>query len=124
MLLSVYLSINLSVLISVCLSICLSVLLSDYSCAAVLFMTDCYHLSICVTISLACLVTMHALRTAPSHRHDQDLFTVMSHTRAAAAHSNGFYRDEIIPVEGEGYREGYSDVERDIVRDIGRDIVV
>jgi len=33
-------------------------------------------------------------------RHDQDEFTVMSHTRAAAAHSNGFYRDEIIPVEG------------------------
>jgi len=29
----------------------------------------------------------------------------MSHTRAAAAHSNGFYRDEIIPVEGEGYSD-------------------
>jgi len=34
-------------------------------------------------------------------RRDQDEFTVMSHTRAAAAHSNGLYKDEIIPVEGE-----------------------
>ena len=33
-------------------------------------------------------------------RHDQDEFTVMSHTRAAKAHKNGIYQNEIIPVDG------------------------
>jgi len=33
-------------------------------------------------------------------RRDQDEFTVMSHTRAAAAHANGLYKDEIVPVDG------------------------
>ena len=98
------------------LSIYLSVLLSDYGCAVVLFMTDCYHLSCCT--ALACY---HTCSTYCSYRYDQDEFTVMSHTRAAAAHSNGFYRDEIIPVEGEGYseggRKGYREGGRDIVRE-------
>ena len=33
-------------------------------------------------------------------RRDQDEFTVMSHTRAAKAHADGIYKDEIIPVRG------------------------
>ena len=97
-------------------------LLSDYGCAAVLFMTDFYHLSCCA--ALACY---HACSTYCSHRHDQDEFTVMSHTRAAAAHSNGFYRDEIIPVEGEGYGDIVRGIEREGgskgYREGGRDIV-
>ncbi len=33
-------------------------------------------------------------------RRDQDEFTVMSHTRAAAAHANGLYKDELFAVDG------------------------
>ncbi len=33
-------------------------------------------------------------------RRDQDEFTVMSHTRAAAAHANGMYKDELFAVDG------------------------
>lgn len=33
-------------------------------------------------------------------RQQQDEFTVLSHTRAAAAHAAGLYKDEIIPVDG------------------------
>jgi len=33
-------------------------------------------------------------------RQDQDEFTVRSHTMAAAAHADGFYKDEIMPYKG------------------------
>ena len=33
-------------------------------------------------------------------RQEMDEFTVLSHTRAAKAHSAGMYKDEIIPVDG------------------------
>lgn len=33
-------------------------------------------------------------------RKDQDEFAVLSHVRAAAAHKNGLYKDEVIPVDG------------------------
>jgi len=39
-------------------------------------------------------------------RADCDEFTVLSHTRAAAAHSKGLYKDEIIPVDGKVAENG------------------
>ena len=33
-------------------------------------------------------------------RQSQDEFTVMSHTRAAKAHADGLYKEEIVPVDG------------------------
>lgn len=39
-------------------------------------------------------------------RHDQDEFTVMSHTRAAKAHKDGIYLNEIIPVDGSSEENG------------------
>lgn len=39
-------------------------------------------------------------------RQDQDEFTVMSHTRAAAAHEAGLYKDEIVPVDGNVVENG------------------
>lgn len=39
-------------------------------------------------------------------RKDQDEFTVMSHTRAAKAHKDGIYKDEIIPVNGSSEENG------------------
>ena len=39
-------------------------------------------------------------------RKDQDEFTVMSHTRAAKAHVDGIFNDEIIPVNGSSEENG------------------
>ena len=39
-------------------------------------------------------------------RKDQDEFTVLSHTRAAAAHANGMYKDELVPVDGKLVENG------------------
>jgi len=39
-------------------------------------------------------------------RADQDLYTVMSHTRAAAGHANGLYDDEIFAVDGSKLENG------------------
>jgi len=39
-------------------------------------------------------------------RADQDEYTVMSHTRAAEAHAQGMYKDEIIPVDGKVTENG------------------
>jgi acetyl-CoA acyltransferase len=33
-------------------------------------------------------------------RHDQDEFTVRSHSSAAKAHADGWYKDEIVPING------------------------
>ena len=41
-------------------------------------------------------------------RRDQDEFCVMSHTRAAKAHAEGLYVDEIIPVDGNVTENGLS----------------
>jgi len=48
-------------------------------------------------------------------RQDQDEFTVRSHTNAAKAHQDGFYKDEIVPYQGsteENGIKGESTVER------------
>jgi acetyl-CoA acyltransferase len=37
---------------------------------------------------------------------DQDEFTVMSHLRAAKAHSDGLYADELVPVDGRSVENG------------------
>ena len=39
-------------------------------------------------------------------RHDQDEFTVMSHTRAAKAHKDGIYKNEVLPVDGSSEENG------------------
>ena len=39
-------------------------------------------------------------------RAEQDEFTVLSHTRAAKAHADGMYADEIIPVDGKTVENG------------------
>jgi len=39
-------------------------------------------------------------------RQDQDEYTVMSHTRAAKAHADGLYEDEIFPIEGNKTENG------------------
>jgi acetyl-CoA acyltransferase len=39
-------------------------------------------------------------------RREQDEFTVLSHIRAAAAHKNGLYKDELIPVDGKVEENG------------------
>jgi len=39
-------------------------------------------------------------------RHAQDEFTVLSHTRAAKAHADGLYVDEIVPVDGKTAENG------------------
>jgi acetyl-CoA acyltransferase len=39
-------------------------------------------------------------------RTSQDEFTVLSHTRAAAAHAAGLYKDEIVPVDGSSVENG------------------
>ena len=39
-------------------------------------------------------------------RAEQDEFTVLSHTRAAKAHADGMYLDEIIPVDGKTVENG------------------
>ena len=39
-------------------------------------------------------------------RAEQDEFTVLSHTRAAKAHADGMYVDEIIPVDGKTAENG------------------
>lgn len=39
-------------------------------------------------------------------RKEQDEFAIMSHTRAAKAHEDGLYKDEIIPVDGNTMENG------------------
>ena len=39
-------------------------------------------------------------------RAEQDEFTVLSHTRAAKAHADGMYVDELIPVDGKTAENG------------------
>ncbi|ACI65089.1 beta-ketoacyl-CoA thiolase [Phaeodactylum tricornutum CCAP 1055/1] len=39
-------------------------------------------------------------------RHDQDAFTVRSHTMAAKAHTDGFYKNEVVPYKGSTQENG------------------
>lgn len=39
-------------------------------------------------------------------RHEQDEFAALSHQRAAKAHQDGMYKDEIVPVDGNVMENG------------------